>query len=104
MEAGSLLRSHIPLNPPKPQIRRRIGSSFPRFFFISRASNSSSSSSNSERGYRGPKPKRDWVADWVSNNDDVVRSLPIYVGGVSLLAVLLNRTVSGIAPVADASR
>ncbi|KAK4598276.1 hypothetical protein RGQ29_015662 [Quercus rubra] len=104
MEAGSLLHSHIPLNPPKPQIRRRIGSSFPRFFFISRASNSSSSSSsNSERGYRGPKPKRDWVADWVSNNDDVVRSLPIYVGGVSLLAVLLNRTVSGIAPVADAS-
>lgn len=33
-----------------------------------------------------------------------MRSLPIYVGGVSLLAVLFNRAVSGIAPVADASR
>ncbi|KAH9773567.1 protein COFACTOR ASSEMBLY OF COMPLEX C SUBUNIT B CCB4 [Citrus sinensis] len=37
------------------------------------------------------------------SNDDAVRSLPIYVGGASLLAVLFNRTVSGIAPVADAS-
>ncbi|XP_043707283.1 protein COFACTOR ASSEMBLY OF COMPLEX C SUBUNIT B CCB4, chloroplastic isoform X3 [Telopea speciosissima] len=54
-------------------------------------------------GYRGPKPKRDWVADWVSRNDDVVRSLPIYVGGLSLFAVLFNRAASGIAPVADAS-
>lgn len=55
-------------------------------------------------GYRGPKPRREWIADWVSKNDDFVRSLPIYVGGLSLLAVLFNRTVSGIAPVADASR
>ncbi|RZC87619.1 hypothetical protein C5167_036163 [Papaver somniferum] len=52
--------------------------------------------------YKGPKPKRDWLGDWVSRNDDAVRSLPIYVGGFSLLAVLFNRTVSGIAPVADA--
>lgn len=44
------------------------------------------------------------MADWVSKNDEVARSLPIYVGGLSLLAVLFNRTVSGIAPVADASR
>ena len=43
------------------------------------------------------------VADWVSKNDDVVCTLPIYVGGFSLLAVLFNRAVSGIAPVADAS-
>ncbi|KAK9116990.1 hypothetical protein Sjap_015937 [Stephania japonica] len=53
--------------------------------------------------YRGPRPRRDWVGEWVSRNDDIFRSLPIYVGGVSLLAVLLNRAVSGIAPVADAS-
>lgn len=39
----------------------------------------------------------------MSNNDDAVRSMPIYVGGTSLLAVLFNRTISGIAPVADAS-
>lgn len=57
-----------------------------------------------KRGYRGPKPSKDLVADWVMSNDDAVRSLPIYVGGASLLAVLFNRTVSGIAPVADASR
>lgn len=50
------------------------------------------------------KPRREWIADWVSNNDDLVRSMPIYVGGLSLLAVLFNRTLSGIAPVADASR
>ncbi|KAJ8649889.1 hypothetical protein MRB53_002912 [Persea americana] len=57
-----------------------------------------------EKGrYIGPQPKRDRVADWVSNNDDVVRALPIYIGGLSLLAVLLNRTISGVAPVADAS-
>lgn len=40
----------------------------------------------------------------MSNNDDFVRSLPIYFGGGSLFAVLVNRAVSGIAPVADASR
>ncbi|TMX05161.1 hypothetical protein EJD97_002022, partial [Solanum chilense] len=56
-----------------------------------------------EIGYRGMKPRREWIADWVSNNDDLVRSMPIYVGGLSLLAVLFNRTLSGIAPVADAS-
>ncbi|KAK9276171.1 hypothetical protein L1049_005702 [Liquidambar formosana] len=91
MEAGSLLRTPIPWNP------KRLASlpAFPRFI---------RASSNLQEGrYRGPKPKRDWVADWVSNNDDTVRSLPIYVGGVSLLAVLVNRSVSGIAPVADAS-
>ncbi|XP_029127432.1 protein COFACTOR ASSEMBLY OF COMPLEX C SUBUNIT B CCB4, chloroplastic isoform X3 [Cajanus cajan] len=52
--------------------------------------------------YTGPKPKRDFLADWVSQNDDAVRTLPIYVGAASLLAVLLNRALSGIAPVADA--
>lgn len=57
-----------------------------------------------ETRYIGPQPKRDRMADWVSNNDESVRALPIYVGGFSLLAVLLNRTISGVAPVADASR
>lgn len=44
------------------------------------------------------------MADWVSKNDEFVRSMPIYVGGASLLTVLFNRTISGVAPVADASR
>ncbi|XP_021751991.1 uncharacterized protein LOC110717568 [Chenopodium quinoa] len=55
-------------------------------------------------GYNGPKPTTNLVVDWVSVNDNVARSLPIYVGGFSLLAVLFNRTVSGIAPIADPSR
>ncbi|PIN18034.1 hypothetical protein CDL12_09290 [Handroanthus impetiginosus] len=89
MEAGILLRSVVPLNSPRRHftpLQRSIRASV-----------------NPEGRYLGPKPKREWVADWVSKNDDLVRSLPIYVGGVSLLAVLFNRTVSGIAPVADAS-
>ncbi|KAF9623101.1 hypothetical protein IFM89_037503 [Coptis chinensis] len=56
-----------------------------------------------QKSYRGPKPKKEWIVDWVTKNDDIVRSLPIYVGGFSLLAVLFNRTISGIAPIADAS-
>ncbi|KAG5551512.1 hypothetical protein RHGRI_009808 [Rhododendron griersonianum] len=50
----------------------------------------------------GPKPRREWVAGLVSRNDNAVRSLPIHVGSVSLLAVLINRIVSTIPP--DASR
>ncbi|KAI8528430.1 hypothetical protein RHMOL_Rhmol12G0148100 [Rhododendron molle] len=80
--------------PPPPSLPPRLPSSFLPSFRVS---------SNLQRGYRGPKPRREWVADWVSRNDDAVRSLPIYVGAVSLLAVLVNRGVSGIAPVADAS-
>uniref|UniRef100_A0A803MBR5 Protein COFACTOR ASSEMBLY OF COMPLEX C SUBUNIT B CCB4, chloroplastic n=1 Tax=Chenopodium quinoa TaxID=63459 RepID=A0A803MBR5_CHEQI len=64
---------------------------------------SAENSTTTSEGFKGPKPSRNLVADWVSNNDNVARSLPIYVGGFSLLAVLFNRTVSGIAPVADAS-
>ncbi|XP_058225382.1 protein COFACTOR ASSEMBLY OF COMPLEX C SUBUNIT B CCB4, chloroplastic-like [Rhododendron vialii] len=60
--------------------------------------------SNSLRAgfHRGQKPRREWVADLVSRNDDAVQSLPIHVGSVSLLAVLINRGVLGIPP--DASR
>lgn len=98
MEAGTgiLLRSatSIPWRPKRP-LRRRLGPTFPRFNIRAL---------NSDSRYRGPKPKTNWVAHWVSNNDDAVRSLPIYAGGVSLLAVLFNRTVSDIALVADASR
>lgn len=41
---------------------------------------------------------------WVKKNDEVVRVAPAFLGGSSFLLVLLNRTLSGIAPVADASR
>ncbi|KAJ0889769.1 putative cofactor assembly of complex C subunit B, CCB2/CCB4 [Helianthus annuus] len=88
MEAGIFLRS-MPLIPS--------GHHLPSFRQYSRIS------ANLQGGYKGPRPKTEVIADWVSNNDDAVRSLPIYVGGISLLGVLFNRTASGIAPVADAS-
>lgn len=49
------------------------------------------------------RPRQEWVESWVRSNDTLVRGLPILVGGASLVAVLLNRAVSGIAAVADAS-
>ncbi|KAJ3704696.1 hypothetical protein LUZ61_008401 [Rhynchospora tenuis] len=60
-------------------------------------------SNASQETYKGVKPQRDWLGEWVSKNDGFVRIMPILVGGVSLVAVLLNRAFSGIAPVADAS-
>jgi len=53
---------------------------------------------------RALQPRQEWVEGWVRRNDTLVRGLPILVGGASLVAVLLNRAVSGIAAVADASR
>ncbi|CAA0834731.1 cofactor assembly of complex C [Striga hermonthica] len=91
MEVGIPQRPVVPLNPLR------------RCFTPRRRSTRASLNPQQKGGYQGLKPKREWVADWVSKNDDVVRSLPIYIGGVSLLAVLFNRTLSGIAPVADAS-
>lgn len=41
--------------------------------------------------------------EWIKKNDEVVRVAPVVLGGSSFLLVLLNRTLSGIAPVADAS-
>lgn len=95
MEAGNLLRGlPIPWNAKRPF---SFSTTFPPSSNVVRVS------SNLQGGYRGPRPKSNWVADWVSNNDDAVRGLPIYVGGASLVAVLFNRAVAGIPPVADAS-
>ncbi|KAI3515527.1 hypothetical protein L1887_14426 [Cichorium endivia] len=91
MEARNLLRT-VPINS-HPSSSHRL----PSNQHFSRVS------ANLQGGYKGPRPKRELIADWVSNNDDTVRSIPIYVGGTSLLGVLFNRAVSGIAPVADAS-
>lgn len=93
MEAGSssssLLRS-IPL-APKRSVHHHISLSIKGCADLQKG------------GYKGTPPKKDLIAEWVSKNDEFVRSLPVSVGGVSLLAVLFNRAVSGIAPVADAS-
>ncbi len=39
----------------------------------------------------------------VSQNQDVFRALPLYAGGTGVAALLLNRALSGIAPIVDAS-
>jgi hypothetical protein len=41
---------------------------------------------------------------WIQKNDAVVRNVPLVLGSVSMLGILINRSVSGIALVADASR
>ncbi|GAB2302416.1 Protein COFACTOR ASSEMBLY OF COMPLEX C SUBUNIT B ccb4, chloroplastic [Dionaea muscipula] len=121
MEAGSLLlRSprcfpklprHRPLPPFPPFFRASLANLQVYLSIVSRSAmdnggegslNDAFSSLPTKEVYGALKPKRNFVADWVSENDDIVRGLPIPVGGFSLIAVLLNRTVSGIAPVADA--
>ncbi|XP_074274485.1 protein COFACTOR ASSEMBLY OF COMPLEX C SUBUNIT B CCB4, chloroplastic [Silene latifolia] len=105
MEAGTF---HLHFRPcaPKHSLQhfRHYHPTFPRFTInaSSSSSNSNSNSFQSETRYIAPKPNRNRIAEWITENDDVARSLPIYVGGFSLLAVLVNRAVSGIAPVADA--
>ncbi|EFJ45988.1 hypothetical protein VOLCADRAFT_45232, partial [Volvox carteri f. nagariensis] len=39
----------------------------------------------------------------VAQNAEVFRALPLYAGGLGVVSLLLNRTLSGIAPVVDAS-
>ncbi|XP_077245346.1 cofactor assembly of complex C isoform X2 [Tasmannia lanceolata] len=102
METGSLLRpvSCFPMTP------LRLISPFSTS--IKASSSSSLQGKGKEKGngsgvYKGPKPKRDLVGEWVSNNDNTVRQLPIIVGGLSLFTTLLNRTLSGVAPFSDAS-
>ncbi|XP_061360819.1 protein COFACTOR ASSEMBLY OF COMPLEX C SUBUNIT B CCB4, chloroplastic isoform X2 [Gastrolobium bilobum] len=106
MEAGTVLRVHTNIHTPISIFNRSAKSKTvfqTRFTLSSSSSSSSPSSSSSVYSYRGSKPKRDFLADWVSQNDDAVRTFPIYIGSASIFAVLLNRAISGIAPVADAS-
>ncbi|KAJ4745744.1 cofactor assembly of complex C [Rhynchospora pubera] len=106
--ASSLLLPRLrptPTAPPAPyQYQYHYHPRFHLHLSSVRSSPVARASSNSSQGtYRGAKPQRDWIGEWVSKNDALVRILPILVGGVSLVAVLLNRAFSGIAPVADAS-
>ncbi|KAJ1700319.1 hypothetical protein LUZ63_000098 [Rhynchospora breviuscula] len=102
MEASSLFSPRpTPTAPPAPY---RYHPRFHLHLTSVRSSPVARASLNSSQGtYRGVKPQRDWIGEWVSKNDGFVRIMPILVGGVSLVAVLLNRAFSGIAPVADAS-
>lgn len=40
---------------------------------------------------------------FVSQNQDTLRALPLYAGGLGVVSLLANRALSGIAPVVDAS-
>ncbi|KAL5122356.1 Protein COFACTOR ASSEMBLY OF COMPLEX C SUBUNIT B CCB4, chloroplastic [Glycine soja] len=95
MEAGTALSLRLHTRIPIPINTANSNTLLfqPRFTLSSH-----SPSSFSAYSYRGPTPKRPFLADWVSQNDDLVRTLPIYVGSASLFAVLLNRSLSGIAP------
>lgn len=42
-------------------------------------------------------------SDWVEDNADALRALPLAAGGLGVGSVLLNRLIFGIAPVVDAS-
>ncbi|XP_044490028.1 protein COFACTOR ASSEMBLY OF COMPLEX C SUBUNIT B CCB4, chloroplastic-like [Mangifera indica] len=95
MEAGIIFYTTVPWNLKRSFPRNNRD--FPRFI------RASANLQSQKKSYQGPKPSKDWAADCSTNNDDIIRSLPIYVRGVSLLAVLFNGTVSDIAPVADAS-
>uniref|UniRef100_A0A453D7Z8 Protein COFACTOR ASSEMBLY OF COMPLEX C SUBUNIT B CCB4, chloroplastic n=1 Tax=Aegilops tauschii subsp. strangulata TaxID=200361 RepID=A0A453D7Z8_AEGTS len=101
----SLLRSRtlapLPLTPRPVSAQRRRRRRLPSVTFFppqppppSRGDRACSSAM---------RQRQEWVGDWVRSNDTLVRALPILVGGASLLAVLLNRAVSGIAAVSDAS-
>ncbi|XP_058777209.1 protein COFACTOR ASSEMBLY OF COMPLEX C SUBUNIT B CCB4, chloroplastic [Vicia villosa] len=98
MEAGTALRLHFTFHTP---ISLSNPTSKPKTAFTL-SSSPSRSHSSTVHSFPRPKPKRDFLADWASQNDDVVRPLPIYIGTTSLFAVLFNRAISGIAPVADA--
>ena len=46
----------------------------------------------------------DTQEDWWNANDSTIRSLPLALGAAGGFLVVLNRTLSGVAPVADAGR
>ncbi|KAG8066477.1 hypothetical protein GUJ93_ZPchr0004g38561 [Zizania palustris] len=95
----SLTLAPLPAKLTAACCRRRRGLPFGALFSPRRFS----SGLEEAMHIRALRPRQEWVGDWVRSNDTFVRSLPILVGGASLLAALLNRTVSGIAAVADAS-
>ncbi|CAN6236469.1 unnamed protein product [Urochloa humidicola] len=93
-----------PLPPPtlRPAVRPRLGCRL-HFGAFSPPPQLSNAREHGCCISRALRPRQEWVEGWVRSNDTLVRSLPILVGGGSLVAVLLNRAVSGIAAVADAS-
>ncbi|XP_024371342.1 protein COFACTOR ASSEMBLY OF COMPLEX C SUBUNIT B CCB4, chloroplastic [Physcomitrium patens] len=74
------------------------GSGFPGKL-LSRRNDLARCALETEKTIRGVEGGDDWIAE----NDELVRSLPLFGGAGGLFAVLLNRSLSGIAPVADSS-
>ncbi|XP_020573590.1 protein COFACTOR ASSEMBLY OF COMPLEX C SUBUNIT B CCB4, chloroplastic [Phalaenopsis equestris] len=106
MEAGllpliSTLSSSWSCPPTRHQ--SRFLSKFRSVQFVSSLSPPPPPPPASSGAFKVPMPRRNPIAEWVFGNDGVARIVPIFTGGTSLILVLLNRTFSGIAPVADAS-
>jgi hypothetical protein len=83
--------------PPPARGTNRV----PRAFRASRVPSRSERRATLARAASGDSADLD--EDWVKSNEDAVRASPLVVGGVSVAALLLNRILSGVAPVADAS-
>lgn len=86
-----------PVAPPPARGSNRV----PRAFWASRVPSRSERRATLARAASGDSADLD--EDWVKSNEDAVRASPLVVGGVSVAALLLNRILSGVAPVADAS-
>ena len=76
---------------------------------IGRRSPGSIATRASDDGYAQPTSSADedgfesYDKDWVTENADIVRAYPLVVGISSFVFILVNRAVSGISAVADAS-
>ena len=55
------------------------------------------------RAAAAPPPADEGEEDFFKRNDALVRSAPVYAGGVGIVSLLLNRVLSGGALVTDAS-
>ena len=88
------LPTRRPLRPLRPRRTLRPTSPPP-----AASAPSSSSSSSSSVATDADPPDED---DWVARDPAFVRALPLRVGAASAFALLLNRLLSGVAPVADA--
>ncbi|KAF7124370.1 hypothetical protein RHSIM_Rhsim12G0083500 [Rhododendron simsii] len=100
MEAGNLFL--LRPTPPPPSLPPRLPFSFPPTFRVSSTLQYLGTNESEVTGVRS-REGNGWQTGY-QETPPPCGALPIYVGTVSLLAVLVNRGISGIDPVADASR
>ena len=86
-----------PIAPPRARGTKTVPRAFRGAPFPSRCAR------RATRARAASGESADLDEDWVKSNEDAVRASPLVVGGVSVATLLLNRILSGVAPVADAS-